>query len=311
MLFHELYGVYYNTVAAILACAVDGNLTGKQLSELVTRKAFAESSLIIPTSLKNGVWPLLTETLETPLRNKPTMPLTILQKRWLKALMSDPRIKLFNPSEKGLEDVKPLYLPEQIVYFDRYEDGDPYTSPEYCAHFKTILSALNNDMRLFVGFYGGGGIQHQTLCTPVRLEYSAKDDKFRLLAKHRGKRIIINVGRIFQCEMGEPMRDKPLQAQNRKLQPLVMELEDRRNALERVMLHFSHLEKETVRLDDWHYRLTVWYDKDDESEILIRVISFGPMVRVLEPSHLVERIRLRLERQNRQPVGAEEKSFAD
>lgn len=40
---------------------------------------------------------------------------------------------------------------------------------------------------------------------------------------------------------------------------LVLELTDERNALKRVMLHFSHLEKETERLDDTHYRITLFY----------------------------------------------------
>ena len=109
---------------------------------------------------------------------------------------------------------------------------------------------------------------------------------------------MINMSRIETCQLEGSVDTKPAKEYNRRLQPLVMEIEDRRNALNRVMLHFSHLEKETVRLDDRHYRLTVWYDKDDEAEILIRVISFGPMLRVLEPSHLVERIRMRLARQN-------------
>ena len=78
-----------------------------------------------------------------------------------------------------------------------------------------------------------------------------------------------------------------------------MELVDERNALERVMLHFSHLEKETVRLDGDRYLITLQYNQEDEAEILIRVLSFGPMLKVLEPSSFVDQIRNRLERQKR------------
>ena len=78
---------------------------------------------------------------------------------------------------------------------------------------------------------------------------------------------------------------------------LVLELTDDRNALERAMLHFSDLEKETVKIDRKHYRITIWYKKDDETEILIRILSFGPVLKVLEPAALVDQIVQRLDRQ--------------
>ena len=96
MLFHEIYGNYYNAVAAILAEAVKGDLTEKRMNELVSEKAFAESFLTIVPALKNGKWQFLDEELSTPLEHKPSMPLTVLQKRWLKAISLDPRIKLFD-----------------------------------------------------------------------------------------------------------------------------------------------------------------------------------------------------------------------
>ena len=60
----------------------------------------------------NQTWPLIKEDYTTPLKHKPSMPLTTLQKRWLKALLSDPRIQLFDPPMEGLEDVEPLYSPD-------------------------------------------------------------------------------------------------------------------------------------------------------------------------------------------------------
>ena len=42
------------------------------------------------------------------------------------------------------------------------------------------------------------------------------------------------------------------------------------------------------------YRLTLSYDSYDETELVIRVLSFGPMVKVLEPESFRERIRERI-----------------
>ena len=83
----------------------------------------------------------------------------------------------------------------------------------------------------------------------------------------------------------------------RHLEDLVFLLWDERNALERVLLHFSHFEKETVRLGDREYQVTLRYEIADETELLIRVLSFGPMLRVTAPQRFIRLIRERLEQQ--------------
>ena len=61
---------------------------------------------------------------------------------------------------------------------------------------------------------------------------------------------------------------------------MILELKDERNALERFMLHFSHLKKETRKLDDGRFMVKLHYDKEDRTEMLIRILSFGPVVKV-------------------------------
>ena len=77
----------------------------------------------------------------------------------------------------------------------------------------------------------------------------------------------------------------------------MLELLDERNALERVMLHFSHLQKETVKLSDNRYKVTLTYNRQDETEMLIRILSFGPMVKVVEPQSFITLIKERLNMQ--------------
>ena len=148
MLFNEVYGAYYNAVAAILSEAVKGEVTDKRIYEIVRDKAFSESVLTIPAALKDGAWPLIAKDGSTPIKHEPKMPLTELQRRWLKALLSDPRIKLFVIDETGLEDVEPLYKPDVFVYFDRYSDGDDFDDPRYIENFRTILTALREKRQM-------------------------------------------------------------------------------------------------------------------------------------------------------------------
>lgn len=320
MLFHEIYSSYYIAVSSILKEAVRGTLTGKKLNALVREHAFGESLLTIPDGLKGEKWRLIHQDLSTPLEEEPSMPLTILEKRWMKALLLDPRIRLFMPDiaglegigfegigleeiglggiglkEIGLEDVEPLFTPDMIVYYDRYSDGDDYENPEYIRRFRTILQALQEEQDIFVSFESRLHAKPQLVVTPHYLEYSEKDDRFRLVAAGHRRRWVINLSRITACEPAH--RNDRVQLKEAPAKTVTFELEDRRNAMERVLLHFSHLEKETKRLDDRRYRVTLKYDSQDETEMVIRILSFGSAIRVTEPDSFVALIRERIRKQ--------------
>lgn len=297
MLFSEIYGSYFNAVAAVLSEAASGCLTDRRMTQLVQEKAFAESTLTIPSALKSGDWPLLNKDLSTVVQHKPTMPLTTLQKRWLKALLQDPRIALFAPDPAGLEDVEPLYQPGTFIMFDQYADGDPYEDKNYIACFRVILQAIREKRMLRIRFRGHTGIRHSFICLPYRLEYSEKDDKFRLQSLGKRNTHTINLGRVRSCELLDQYDPDSIQFPQEKSEELVMLLHDERNALERVLLHFSHFEKETLRLDGRLYQIKLRYNRDDETELLIRVLSFGPMLEVKAPTKFINLVKDRLAKQ--------------
>ena len=309
MLFHEIYSSYYLAAASILREAVRGRLTGKEMNALVQKHAFGESLLTIPDGLKGGKWRLLHTDFSTPLEEEPSMPLTKLEKRWMKSLLLDPRIQLFSPDMTGLEDVDPLFTPDTIVYYDRYSDGDDYQNPDYIRHFDTILCALRENRNLYISFESRRLAQPKLVVTPQYLEYSEKDDRFRLVAAGRRRRWVINLSRITACEPAYsnetiPLKDAPSRT-------ITFELEDRRNAMERVLLHFSHLEKETKKLDDRRYRVTLKYDSNDETEMVIRILSFGSAVKVTEPESFITLLRERIEKQKQLAAFSPGKPNAD
>lgn len=299
MLFHEIYGSYFHVVAAVLAEASKNTLTDKRMTELVIAKAFAESTLSIPMALRHETWPLLDRDLHTVIQHTPSMPLTLLQKRWLKALLQDPRITLFAPDNTGLEDVEPLYQPDTFVLFDQYSDGDPYADENYIVCFRTVLQAIHERKMLRIRFRGHTGVRHSLACMPYRLEYSAKDDKFRLLAAGKRNTHIVNLARVRSCELLDEYIPEDFRLPQLQTKELTMQLHDERNALERVLLHFSHFEKETRRLSDGSYQIKLYYDPDDETELLIRVLSFGPVLKVLAPTDFVNLLKERLSKQGR------------
>lgn len=314
-LFSEVYGCYYEVVAEILRSVP---LSRRQVEALVARRGYGESTLeLVPKLLEENAWPLLEERdglLRSRLDRPPALPVTALERAWLKALLEDPRIRLFLTDEqlehlgRALSSVEPLYRQEDFFYFDRYLDGDAYADEGYRRRFRHILAALREGTFLKL-VYGPPKSQVRAgHHRPLRLEYSAKDDKFRVYTAKAWHGVfqgyhILNLSRIMDVEPSTERCDSPLDLESwrrrhRCEEPLLLRVSRERNGLERFMVEFSSYEKQSeydAGSDACVVRL--WYQKDDETEVLIRILGFGPVVRVLGPERFVAQMRERVRRQ--------------
>ncbi len=292
MIFSEVYSAYYNTVAKILKLILEGESSEKEILKIVKENAFSESVLTVLPSIKEEKWQIIDKHFSTPIKHIPTMPLTNLQKRWLKAVLEDPRLKLFGINME-LDEVEPLFTPEDYKVFDKYSDGDPFEDAEYIARFRLILDAIKEKKPIVAKMYNRTGNKIKVRFFPKYLEYSEKDDKFRVIAT--GCRFSqFNLARFISCEYYEENGDWNEQTRDIKTKELTLLIKDERKAMERVMLHFAHFEKSAEKIDDEHYRVKIKYLENDETEIVIRVLSFGPYIKVLEPESFVNLIKERL-----------------
>ena len=294
MIFSELYSTYYNTVARILKAAADHPLRKEELRDIIEKNAFGESVLNIEPAITEECWQLLTADGSTVLEHAPTLPLTLLEKRWLKAIWQDPRIRLFTDDTDCFPEIEPLFSLDDVLIFDKYSDGDPYTDESYIKNFRIVMDAIRNRYPLRVDTANRRGAVTHRILMPEYIEYSEKDDKFRLVGSGCRYGGTVNLGRVVRvrpyCKPYEPVTEKSIQQSS----TVRFELIDSRNALERVLMHFAHFEKQVEKLDDERYRVTVTYDTDDEAELVIRLLTFGPMVKVTSPQHFVELIKERL-----------------
>lgn len=293
MIFSELYSAYYNSVSAIITKLIEGEKSEKALKAVVEKTAFEESAMTVLPSLRSGKWQLMRADMTTPIKHIPTMPLTTLQRRWLKAISLDPRIRLFGVHFEGLDNVDPLFTEEDVFIYDKYSDGDNYTDEGYIKRFSAILHAIKHKYPLHIEMQSRKGKRVSMNVFPERLEYSEKDDKFRLItADRRGG--TVNLGRITLCKpyVGTSVVYSPPSPPAMKT--LTLSVTDERNALERVMLHFAHFEKRAEQIDGAHYRLHIKYDEADEKELIIRLLSFGPLVKAEAPQDFVALIRRKL-----------------
>ena len=222
-LFSEIYGTYFRIVAKLLERPT---IDEKFVRDTISRYGFRDSMLFLPQKIiPNGEdWGLFIRTADGRLqritKSAPVKTMSMLQKRWLKSKLADPRIRLFmdddtlSALDEKLKDVKPLWKREDFRYTDVFSDSDDYTDENYIRNFKSVLDAVKRRKVVEVKFTSGHGNVIRAWFVLLKLEYSAKNDKFRVYCYmlHRFKKVssgIINIGRIEEIrDTGKIYRTK-------------------------------------------------------------------------------------------------------
>ncbi len=314
--FSEIYGAYYRIAARAMR---EKTVTDDEVYELIRSLGFRDSALFLPQKLlpqnDGSDWGLLRRnaagSLSRITENPPPAVLTLLQKRWLKSKLADPRFRLFFDDEtlrrleERLADIKPLYRLEHFRYFDKFTDGDDYADPLYRENFRVILSAIKSRELLKIAYTSGHDKRICFTCLPLNIEYSEKNDKLRVLTrKYRNGRIlsggVINIGRIDAIERTGRFFTGDINAPFTKPRNSVtVYVASERNAVERFLMAFASYEKRADRdLENGGCVVTLHYDKSDETELLIRLLSFGAAVEILSPGELRRQAAKRVARQS-------------
>lgn len=304
-MFHEIYGAYFRIAAQVLGAET---VTEQALRRIVAAEGFRDSVLFVPQKLipqpDGSDWGLLRRTPDGSFsrvtKHAPQMPLTLLQKRWLKAKLRDPKMQLFladdtlDALEQALRGIPPLWQPDAFRSPDRFADGDDYADSAYRARFRQIVQAIRCGEVLMIRFVSGHGKRMYQRFLPIAVEYSGKNDKFRLYCRGlRGDRLsgggIVNLGRIESVRGTGyflPQWRAPAQffAARRCREPVTVRVTTERNAVERFLMEFASYEKHTERnLETGSCTVQLWYDRQDETELLIQLLSFGPVLEILGP----------------------------
>ncbi|UZW14682.1 WYL domain-containing protein [Clostridium pasteurianum] len=316
-LFSEIYNCYYNVITKILNTCSNTPISKEDISKIIKDNAFCESAFYIFPKLIDGDWNLITQDKEkfvSKLKGTIKRPVTLLEKAWLKSLIQDKRISLFLKDEQirvldeYLSEIEPLFNVNDFYNYDTFSDGDDYENPEYIRNFRSILSAFKSKQAVTISFESSKGNRITGNYIPVKIEYSNKNDKFRVhtFRIYHGKirnTEIINIGRVKSVQASKESFNFSLNIDiyekiNKCKEPVVIEISDERNALERCMLNFASFQKHTgYHKDTQKYITYIYYDMKDETELLIRILSFGPVIKVLGPDRFLNILKKRIKRQ--------------
>ncbi len=314
-IFSEIYNCYYQIMKHILRRS--NSVTVEDLRVTIASKGYEESLLYLIPKLTSGEWDFFDRDGElylTKISKDFYVPLTNLQKAYVKTILSDAKIQLFldaDMTEKLLalfRDIPVLWSQDDFYYYDRYVNRDPFENSTYIHNFRTILTAMKHGQYVDIEYVGKNDkrVHHHYL--PCRLEYSIKNDKFRLLATAKNARSprieILNLERVADVSLMDtyateiPNIDQLLKADDYK-EPARLLIHTDRNALERTMLQFANYEKNTTKIDDHTYECLIYYNQKNETELLIEVLSFGPRIEVLGSERFLNQVKQRLTLQKR------------
>jgi hypothetical protein len=340
-LFHEIYNRYMLVIIEMLQKSQSPEgLTRSEMSRIIAGKGFFYDNIQFEDAItgqskrsernrevmdnvhlftqRDGVY--VTPFAEAGKRILPT----ILEKRWLKTVLADERARLFvSPAllaelDRWLKEVLPLYDIADVLLKNCRTNGDPYQDAAYIERFRTILSAVQQRSQVRILNVTFDGRRVESRFTPYRLEYSLKDDVFRVcggVADEAGddgvKLISMRLSRIEEVEPLELLdsgaeasgdRFLELAERRRSQEKVLLEIANSRNGFERFLHFFSNYSR-MARYQERTGKLIVeldYYDFD-ESELIISILAMGPIVKVIGPERLrmkvIERLHRQVERQ--------------
>ena len=312
--YNEIYSYYYNVVGKLVNIALKGELTPEKETEILYSNSCFSDDLILDKLHTFNEWFLLRNEMirdgknhyyETDIECEYKRPLTLLEKRWLKSIVLDPRIQLFETGiEDKLTDINPLFTSSDFMAIGMYNDGDDYNSEDYKKHFRTILRAIKEGWGLQIVSENRKGEMSPKpyLYVPEHIEYSEVEDKFSVYGYSPNEygNSIVRVGRIKSCELcARQERVKNEQSEKEKLTLLLDGYYARtQNALERILIEFSHYDKKVRENDDGDYLIELKYYRNEEKELaVLRLMPFAQYLKVIEPNTIKRELNNRIQKQ--------------
>ncbi|KOA19211.1 RNA-splicing ligase RtcB [Clostridium homopropionicum DSM 5847] len=246
---------------------------------------------------------------------KPVLPvrLTNIEKTWLKNMLEDKRVRIL------LKDATIAKLKAALKDFDAPNINDIIdntntsvlpglaNTEQYEENFRTLLKAIieekpikycNND-RL-------GNKYCDRHALPIRLEYSIKDGRFRvsLYSLDENRSIMANIFSMTDIEIKEDRKAeinrneviKLLHENRYSKDPIILEVTDKKAAMERCFMSFSELERYSRCIEKDKYEMKLFYYTFEEDEIIRKILALGPYVKVVSPQGIKEEIITRIRR---------------
>ncbi len=309
-MYHEIYGKYYQIIHNLLNSKPQ---TEKEINDYIRSQGFDESFLYLNAQMLVDEYHLFVKKgdLFYPLTNsKIPLFLTNEQKNWLNTMLFDEKVKLFLSDERINYYQKEfagnvLYDDKTYQYLFQDVDKDEIT-PKMSNVFRFVKNAIMQEMDINLTFISSKNYYTHKKVAPYKIEYSMQDQKMRLIAvEYRNgepKRIIrIKLASIVGYRIVERVKriDFEYYLQEEVLkEPLIIEVYPILNGIERVFIELSNYKREAFYDKERNLSIMkIYYEKVDEMDLVLKMLSFGKVVKILSDGFIKEEVLRRINKQ--------------
>lgn len=246
------------------------------------------------------------------------VPLTQMEMRWLRTMLEDRWIGYFLAPEERQAllqalmegEAIPVPLPmNRVKYFDQNRFPKEQRKGEARA-VRGLLEAITRRRVVHLQYLSVKEKRISGRFCPVLLMFSKRDNRFQgYLQSCQNQRIyILNLSRIQSVALTEECFDYSAakealdQYQAEQERSVEVEFFNVRDLAERLLTEFSPWKKRCVyERSTGLYRLTLFYQKQEEADLVVRLMGYGPDLRITDSGHPIrqaveERVRRQMDR---------------
>lgn len=221
------------------------------------------------------------------------LPLTKIEIQWLKYCINNTKTKLFL-EENQLSKLKDIFTVEEndlpissINYYDKFKSHNEIADTgNFIDNFKKIVKAFTDEKTVKINYKSVNSSATTRSVNIGLIEYSNKDDKFRIYCKKENSVSVYNLERINSVEILSDGYDRNSAEKSIKnyilnqRKEITLEFTNVKNIPDRLLTEFTPWEKLCTRLDD-RYNVTIKYDNLDSFEIVTRLLPYGKNIKIL------------------------------
>ncbi|HOQ38168.1 MAG TPA: WYL domain-containing protein [Acetivibrio sp.] len=237
---------------------------------------------------------------------------SMIEKAWLKSLLDKEGIRMVLSKEtidKLQEELQEIDTPIRDEYFELTNTIKLPAIPNretYEENFRILLNAIIQEKAIrYNNIDKKGNKYSDRLALPVSIEYSMRDDRFRvsmyLLDENRP--IMANIFTLSDIRIVEEEISIDRETAKRLLfeqkyseEPIVLEVTDKKAAMERCFMCFSGMERTARSLGNNKYEIRLNYYLFEEENLIRNIISLGPYVKVISPQRIADEVISRVKK---------------
>lgn len=237
---------------------------------------------------------------------------TNIEKFWLKSLTEEKGINTFLRKEtlgklrSALKDVD-APISSEIIEMTNISTSPVIENQEnYEKNIRTLLRAIAEEKAIVYSNTDRHGNRYEKVRSlPIKLEYSLRDRRFRvsMYSIDEDRPIMANIHSMNNISISEaaPLIDretalKQLRENKYSQEPIVLEVTDKKAAMERCFMSFSGLERSSRCIDKDKYEIKLNYYMFDEEEIIRKILALGQYVRVTSPQRIINEVIKKIEK---------------